>query len=171
MKTFFFFSSTVIWHFIWKRIKIARHESRSFVSWHEGTFHWNASFHCPVLYVFALRRSRGAARATRSRSFHERLSSRPVRFSSRLRRITGANWISRRILKASPAGDSRFKQNQILRILFLFLIFERKYLLVWTILDQFHSRGSDFFFFFNCRIQSDSRRYYNTFVNNDYTIP
>lgn len=31
--------------------------------------------------------------------------------------------------------------------------------------------GKWFFFFFNCRIQSDSRRYYNTFVNNDYTIP
>lgn len=105
-KKFFFFSRRIIWYFIWKRIKIARHGS--FVSWHEGTFHWNASFHCPVLYVFTLRRSRDAARATRSRSFHERLSSRPVRFSSRLRRITGANWIWKRILKASPAGDSRF---------------------------------------------------------------
>lgn len=141
-----FLSSTIIWYFIWKRIKIARHESRSFVWWH-------VSLKCVVplsrsLCIHIAKISRVAARATRSRSFHERLSSRPVRFSSRLHRITGANWISRRILKASPAGDPRFTletKRDSPRSCFYSRSSNEN---ICSFLDQFHSRGSDFFFFF-----------------------
>lgn len=59
-----------------------------------------------VLYAFTWRRSRDDARATRSKSFRERLSLRPVGFSRRLHWITRANWISPRIIRSNQLGNS-----------------------------------------------------------------
>lgn len=101
------------------------------------------------------------AASKRSRSFHERLSSRPVRFSSRLPSNyesklnfeADLEGFARRGFEFHASNKTRYPPNAV-------FIPDFRTKIVWTLLDQFHSRRSDFFFFFlNCRIQSDSRRY------------